>query len=246
MIYETPPTFVTIDSIKDGLSHRDIFVKLHNKPSTILVFWKWMWWARGETAHSSANNHNIILYMEWMLYWLANLYGVSNKLSFCWFTYFPTLTYVHEIWAITKEFRQVPVSSLGWLGSALEIEWGARSRAAALPCLKERLCIWFGCILVASLYLKVDPEPAGEIIYLVWPGNISWSPRSTLNVFLISRITRITCLACCHSKSSGKRLWRSQWKHADTEKNNLRQSITFYFTETVNFRNAICIYLFER
>lgn len=138
------------------------------------------------------------------------------------------------------------VSSLGWLGSALEIEWGARSRAAALPCLKERLCIWFGCILVASLYLKVDPEPAGEIIYLVWPGNISWSPRSTLNVFLISRITRITCLACCHSKSSGKRLWRSQWKHADTEKNNLRQSITFYFTETVNFRNAICIYLFER
>lgn len=103
-------------------------------------------------------------------------------------------------------------------GSASEIGWGARhlegaqSRAAASLRWKEPAEVvrgsWLGCLLGASLWMFswhgqlggdpwADPEPAGGIIYLIWPGNASGSPRRSWEVLRGRRASRITFWARC-------------------------------------------------
>jgi len=43
-----------------------------------------------------------------------------------------------------------------------------------------------------------DPEPAGQIIYLIWPGNASGSPRRSWKVLLGRRKSGGPCFAFCH------------------------------------------------
>ena len=44
--------------------------------------------------------------------------------------------------------------------------------------------------------LEVDPEHAGGIIHLIWPGNASGSPRRSWRVLLGRATSGIPCLAC--------------------------------------------------
>ncbi len=89
------------------------------------------------------------------------------KLSIYQSIYVPTLTYVHQLWVMTERLR-LPiqaaewVSSVGWLGVASEIGWGARtsggsSELSGCSFVSKEACwggpgIWLGCLLDASLW----------------------------------------------------------------------------------------------
>ncbi len=70
-------------------------------------------------------------------------------------------------------------------------------------------CIWSGCLLGAFLWRfsghvqlvgepEADPEHAGGITYLIWPGNASGSPRRSWKTLLGRGTSGTLCLACCH------------------------------------------------
>jgi len=59
-----------------------------------------------------------------------------------------------------------------------------------------------------------DPEPAGGIIYLVWPGNALGSPRRHWRVWLGRRKPGGPCLAGCpRDPASDKRKRMDGWFH---------------------------------
>lgn len=74
------------------------------------------------------------------------------------------------------------------------------------------LGIWLGYILGASPWRftmhkdlggepTADPESAGGIIYIIWPGNTLWSPRRSWKALVRRRMFGIPCWPCwpcCH------------------------------------------------
>lgn len=137
-------------------------------------------------------------------------------------SYVPTLTYSDELWVVTEKVsykRLKWVSSVWWLGSALEIGWGAQTSRGSLEyshCpLASKVASW-GCSGIwleypmdASLWKfsgnvllkgdpRSDPELAGEIMYLIRPGNTSGSPRRSWKELSGRRTLGMPCSVCWH------------------------------------------------
>ena len=130
----------------------------------------------------------------------------KTKLSIYQSIYAPTPVYAHELWVVVERMRlQTQVAEMSFLCrlSGLTLRdrarscrhpEGARSRAAAPSRPEEPVGvgsgIWSGCLQGAFLWRfswhvqlvgdpGVDPEHAGEIIYLIWLMNASGSPRGS-------------------------------------------------------------------
>lgn len=103
-----------------------------------------------------------------------------------------------------------------WLGSApkrscekLRHLVGAQSRAATPWHQKEPVEVVLACDLFAFLlrfsgHIELvgdpvaDPEHAGKLRCLIWPGNASWSPRRSWKTLLERGTSWVPCLAGCH------------------------------------------------
>ena len=125
------------------------------------------------------------------------------KLSIYRSIYVPTLTNGHELWVVTERTRsRIQAAEMSFLRRVAGLSLRDKVRSSDIrrelgvePLLLriERSQLrWFGHLIrmpPALLPLEVfghvrlggdpeaDPEPAGGIIYLIWPGNASGSPR---------------------------------------------------------------------
>ena len=98
------------------------------------------------------------------------------KLSIYRSIYVPTLTYGHELWVVTERMRsriqaaEMSFLRIGWLGSALEIGWGAQtsggsSSRAAAPSHRKGQLRWFGHLI---------RMPPGHLPFGGFPGTSNW------------------------------------------------------------------------
>ena len=127
--------------------------------------------------------------------------------------YVPTLTYGHELWVVTERTSsRIQASEINFLRRAAGLSLRDKVRSSDIrrelgvePLLLrvERSQLrWFGHLTrmpPGRLPLEVfrarptgrrpeaDPEPAGGIIYLFWPGDASGFPRRSWRVLLFEK-----------------------------------------------------------
>ncbi len=139
------------------------------------------------------------------------------------------------------------VFSIGYLGSTLEIGCCSFTSKGASWGLIRMLLGAFPWRFSGHVQLigdpGVDPEHAGEIIYLIWPGNASGSPRRSWKMLLGRGASGLPCLVCCHcdpAPDKQKKMdgWMDGWTGMRVVidlliKLSARQQIIIFFSQNV-------------
>ncbi len=140
------------------------------------------------------------------------------KLSIYQLIYVPTLTYGYELWVVTERMRsriQAGIMSFLRMVAGLSLRDRVRSSDISeelgveplLLCIERRHLRWFGHLIrMPPAFLwrfsghvqlakvpGVDPEHAGGITYLIWPGNASGSPQRSWKALLGRGTSGLLC-----------------------------------------------------
>lgn len=96
--------------------------------------------------------------------------------------------------------------------------------------------IWSGCLLDATRWRSprhVHPELTGGIIYPMWPGNTSGSPRGSWKVLLGRSLTGIHCLARCQHNLIMLSLTLMVWERVAHWNRAITPNITYCKWESI-------------
>lgn len=135
----------------------------------------------------------------------------KGKLSIYHSISVPALSYARVLWAVTEKIRlSVEVAQ----SSDRDVSWA--------------LCIWgvFFWPMQPAGDLKLDPEHAGEIMYLIWPLIASRSPRKSKKTLLWTEISELPHHCNLTSKSDRNGYFRTP-PHTHTHKQQ-RQIIPLF------------------